>query len=86
MALGRLLNRFGKDFEQIDAQLPDHLGKTIVSCSNLTFLYHVELIIFPDVYPGRFDNARNRFIRVANFHSSICYLMPSILLVSRSSQ
>lgn len=30
MALGRLLNRFGKDFEQIDAQLPDHLGKTIV--------------------------------------------------------
>lgn len=31
MALGRLLNRFGKDFEQIDAALPDHLGKTIVS-------------------------------------------------------
>lgn len=31
MALGRLLNRFGKDFEQIDAQLPDHLGKTTVS-------------------------------------------------------
>lgn len=30
MALGRLLNRFGKDFEQIDAQLPDHLGKTLV--------------------------------------------------------
>lgn len=30
MALGRLLNRFGKDVEQIDAQLPDHLGRTIV--------------------------------------------------------
>ena len=31
MALGRLLNRFGKDFEQIDAQLPDHWGKSVVS-------------------------------------------------------
>ena len=31
MALGRLLNRFGKDFEQIDAALPDNWGHVIVS-------------------------------------------------------
>jgi hypothetical protein len=30
MALGRLLNRFGKDFEQIDAALPDNWGHVIV--------------------------------------------------------
>lgn len=30
MALGRLLNRFGKDIEQVDAQLPDNVGRTLV--------------------------------------------------------
>ena len=29
-ALGRLLNRFGKDTEQIDANLPDHLGRALM--------------------------------------------------------
>ena len=30
MTLGRLLNRFGKDLEQIDSQLPDDLGRAFV--------------------------------------------------------
>ncbi|KAM0789106.1 hypothetical protein ACM66B_003161 [Microbotryomycetes sp. NB124-2] len=29
-ALGRLLNRFGKDFENVDAALPDHLGRSLI--------------------------------------------------------
>ncbi|KAK4047906.1 hypothetical protein OIV83_005089 [Microbotryomycetes sp. JL201] len=29
-ALGRLLNRFSKDFENVDAALPDHLGRTLI--------------------------------------------------------
>ncbi|KAM0756050.1 P-loop containing nucleoside triphosphate hydrolase protein [Meredithblackwellia eburnea MCA 4105] len=29
-ALGRLLNRFGKDFEGVDAALPDHWGRSIL--------------------------------------------------------
>ncbi|CAD6588427.1 MAG: hypothetical protein CYPHOPRED_004384 [Cyphobasidiales sp. Tagirdzhanova-0007] len=32
MTLGRLLNRFGKDLEQIDSQLPDDLGRAFM-CS-----------------------------------------------------
>lgn len=28
---GRLLNRFGKDFEGIDSSLPDHLGRSIIN-------------------------------------------------------
>lgn len=29
-ALGRLLNRFGKDFEGVDAALPDHFGRSLM--------------------------------------------------------
>lgn len=30
IALGRLLNRFGKDFEGVDSNLPDHYGRSII--------------------------------------------------------
>lgn len=38
-----------------------------------------------DVYPRRLDYTRDRFVRFAGLHPSFCYLMPSILLVSRGS-
>ncbi|KZT01063.1 multidrug resistance-associated ABC transporter [Laetiporus sulphureus 93-53] len=33
---GRLLNRFGKDFEGVDSSLPDNFGRSVVYCFSVT--------------------------------------------------
>ncbi|KAL8277515.1 hypothetical protein RQP46_010070 [Phenoliferia psychrophenolica] len=47
-ALGRLLNRFGKDFEGVDAALPDHWGRSILYGLGVT----TTLVVVASVAPS----------------------------------